>query len=230
MEKMYFVVSDLHGHYDELMKALEDNLFNWEDDTHVLVVAGDWTDRGEQCAELYKLFKTHKESGKIIVTQGNHDKFLERYVNNYYNFSGYDLQNGLPQTIKSLSLANISLEEVVAFNKTLPPFFETKTHIITHASIYGTGDWRNPPDYKGRDPWMHYLHWDDGSFYKTPIENTNKTIVVGHFSTEHLRDIYKLKENNEQDHSILYSEDRQKVFIDTCTILTKEINVYMFED
>ena len=70
------------------------------------------------------------------------------------------------------------------------------------------------------------LDFDDGTFLIQP-NTTGKTIVVGHFDSGHLRKMYNL--GNEDDHSILETEDK-KVFIDACTILTKQINVYVVED
>ena len=46
--KKYFVVSDIHGCYDELIKALNEVGFDETNPSHYLIDCGDFYDRGEQ--------------------------------------------------------------------------------------------------------------------------------------------------------------------------------------
>ena len=64
------------------------------------------------------------------------------------------------------------------------------------------------------------------------MRNTNdKTVVVGHFHTRHLREMYEL--GDKDDDSILEIQDElcgHKIFIDGCTPYTKKVNVLVIEN
>ncbi|MBQ8726493.1 MAG: metallophosphoesterase [Clostridia bacterium] len=52
----YYVVSDVHGFYDELIFALTEKGFFDEKSPHKLIICGDLLDRGEKlrrCKSLY---------------------------------------------------------------------------------------------------------------------------------------------------------------------------------
>ncbi|MBO7615101.1 MAG: metallophosphoesterase [Bacilli bacterium] len=121
-------------------------------------------------------------------------------------------------------------KDLLGWLKSLPFYFETKNYIFTHASIDGTcEDWHNPikSGYAGQTPWQ-YLTWDDGYFYRQPVTNTDKTVVVGHFHTDAIRSKNGLPFPDEEDNTILYGD--KKIFIDTCTVLTHRVNVLVLED
>lgn len=65
-----FVVGDLHGCYDELMKELEQAHFDKEKD--VLISVGDLIDRGKQNIECLRLVK----EPWFKMVQGNHDRMM----------------------------------------------------------------------------------------------------------------------------------------------------------
>lgn len=65
----YFIVSDIHSFYDELIAALKEKGFKKEEDT--LVVAGDIFDRGPKPKQVYNFLK--KLKNKIMI-RGNHEE------------------------------------------------------------------------------------------------------------------------------------------------------------
>ena len=89
-----YVVSDLHGHYNEFIELLCDIKFNKNDKMYVL---GDVIDRG---AEPLKLLNFILEKENIVMLMGNHEKMMldsshknreireEAYINWQYN-GGY---------------------------------------------------------------------------------------------------------------------------------------------
>jgi len=63
-----YVMSDIHGCFDELMEMLEIIRFS-EDDQ--LIIAGDYIDRGKQSYEMLKWIE--KEPLNVTFLKGNHD-------------------------------------------------------------------------------------------------------------------------------------------------------------
>lgn len=64
-----YVVSDIHGCYDELLQMLEQICFSSNDR---LIIAGDYIDRGSQSYEMLKWMENKSEN--IILLRGNHDE------------------------------------------------------------------------------------------------------------------------------------------------------------
>lgn len=263
MKKKIFVVSDIHGHYTELINSLNEVGFDETNDKHLLISLGDMFDRGSESYQVYKYLKKLADTEKVICLKGNHEPMFTSWLlgdNDNFNYK----YNGTKETIDDflhstsdfhmyllmyssctsgtglkpgytygdvwkrwcdISRKQIRKEnpELVNWLTNLPYYFETKNYIFTHASIdLNSNDWHNP-----LKSW-HDLTWDDGSFV-THQNNLDKTIVVGHFGTGHLRDMWQIDTKDKNDYSILKTEDN-KVFIDGCTILTKKVNVYVIED
>ena len=66
---MIYVMSDIHGCYDELLQMLKQIEFSNNDR---LIVAGDYIDRGNQSYEMLKWIESASEN--IILLRGNHDE------------------------------------------------------------------------------------------------------------------------------------------------------------
>lgn len=65
-----FVVGDIHGQFDALMRTLDDISFNFSDDR--LFSVGDLIDRGEQHKEVVELIS----EDWFCPVRGNHDQFI----------------------------------------------------------------------------------------------------------------------------------------------------------
>ena len=125
---------------------------------------------------------------------------------------------------------NEDYPELLAWLITIPYYYETKNYIFTHGAIDGTcKDWHFPKkDYRGRFMDWGACMWDDGSFFGSEIKNTDKTVVVGHFGTAHLRSMYSIE--SEDQHSILKRKDGRVIAIDATTALSHKVNVLVIED
>lgn len=122
---------------------------------------------------------------------------------------------------------NKEYPELLPWLKSMPRYFESKSIIATHGALdLKVPDWHNPHCYRGSLLDWDALDFDDGSFIKCK-NTTGKTIVLGHFDTGSLREMYGLGDSD--DYSILITDDN-KVFIDGCVVLTKKVNVYVVED
>lgn len=125
---------------------------------------------------------------------------------------------------------NKDYPELLKWLQERPYYYETKNYIFTHASIDGRcKDWHKP-EYSRHSFWTPWecSTWDDGSFYEKEILNTDKTVVVGHYHTDGIREKFNIKTSG--TNSILKSEDGKKIFIDTCTPLTHRVNVLTIEN
>lgn len=100
--KKLFFTSDIHGFYDEFIKCLNDAGFDEDNEEHLLVVLGDCFDRGSSSKELFLFLNDLEKKGKCIVTHGNHDLFLEGFLEGDYESGLFNyLHNGLNETIGS---------------------------------------------------------------------------------------------------------------------------------
>lgn len=66
-------ISDVHGHYEELMMLLEKADYNPNRDK--LILLGDYIDRGEKSYEVIQMLKKLQRKGSIIL-RGNHEEIL----------------------------------------------------------------------------------------------------------------------------------------------------------
>lgn len=260
MKKTLFVVSDEHGHYKELREALSNAGWDEKNPNHLLISCGDCFDRGSESLSIYKFYKKLTEQGRAVVLKGNHTTmfidFLE-WSNSPFNYIHNGLNETIADFVgrtapfeswcaidkdcdmNTLTYAewaectrkdiNNEYPELLEWLKNLPWYYETKNYIFVHGGIDTKAkDWRYPKvEYFGRTDW-DALSWDDGSFLGKKVTNTNKTIVCGHFSTKALRERYTIADNPDDLDDILYYDN--KIFLDTCTILTKRINVLKIEE
>ena len=68
MTKKYFVISDIHGHYEEMLGSLRLNNFDENNKTHHLLVLGDMFDRGPNSKEILEyLYKLYLEKKVTII-------------------------------------------------------------------------------------------------------------------------------------------------------------------
>lgn len=244
----FFAVSDIHGDFDALIEGLKNAGFDESNENHILISVGDAFDRGEKSLEVYKYLKHLTDIDKAIVLRGNHTKFLIDYLDGSSTDSFNYYENGTRKTITSflnyvyvgvpfsqyIQLAreyiNKEYPELLQWLKDRPYYFETENYIFTHGGIdTNAKDWHHPHCEKYNFTSWEALTWDDGSFFGKKINNTNKTIVIGHFGTSHLRKLYKIDDGQDED-SILKREDGRVIALDATTILSHKVNVLVLED
>lgn len=101
MEKKLFIIADIHGCYDEMKKALDDAGFDENNDEHLLINAGDSTDRGEQVLAVLEYLYNLEQKGKCINIRGNHTRFIQNFLEGHATVFDY-MHNGLNETIADL--------------------------------------------------------------------------------------------------------------------------------
>lgn len=120
--------------------------------------------------------------------------------------------------------------ELLDWIKSRPYYYETKNYIFTHGAIdTEVKNWRKPHCIRGSFTDWEALTWDDGSFFGKDIDNTDKTVVIGHFGTQTLRKMYDI-DRDAQAFSILERKDGKVIAIDATTCYSHKVNVLVIED
>ncbi len=229
----YYVVSDIHGHFDELIYALEKSTFDMRNAMHKLIVAGDMFDRGSQSKEvLTLLYKLHQEE-KAIIIKGNHEIFLEEFLEGNEKRVNFNIKhNGFSTTLKSLipnyfDLTFEKKQNYVLINypylkdwlNNLPYYFETDNFIVTHAGLdFSNGDFKNGNFHKA--VWIDPIEFFEQDLNKT--YGLKKVVVVGHRFTIMIRKAFAAKEIS---NDIYFHHDYQKIAIDGGVYSSNQINV-----
>ncbi len=76
MSKKFFVTSDVHSFFDELMVALSEKGFEMDNKDHILCVCGDLFDRGTQPRKLFEFVKELQVQDRLVYVTGNHESLL----------------------------------------------------------------------------------------------------------------------------------------------------------
>lgn len=191
MKEELFIVSDIHGCYDQLMQLLK----NWEYGKQELVLNGDLVDRGAQSKETLLFANQIMLNGDGIVTMGNHDNMLldfltqpeselsDMYMLWYYQGgreTSYSLLDMPASEIDRLTPKElrVALGGIPYIRDTLELFvnyYEYGKVLCVHGGIppYRQKDWKATPKMD--------MIWER-SFYRYPNE-TGKVIISGHTPT-----------------------------------------------
>lgn len=248
----FFVFSDVHGFYDEFVKALDEAGYDKNNPEHWLISCGDNFDRGDSNAEMLDFLLNSEQT---ILIKGNHEDMLMDALNRGFSKRN-DIHNGTDKTIWQLS--NDLCEFDSAYDKVSPLFnkmlnyFETDNYIFVHGWIavscfedyphlarYRTYKY-NPKWRKADEKDWAEARWLNGMqlAYEGIIEE-NKTIVCGHFHTtwgkaRYHRPAGDLKGNDYYefgegaDFSPYY--DKGIIAIDGCTAFSGRVNILVIED
>lgn len=145
-----FAISDIHGHYDELMALYKKLPINPKRDT--LIIMGDHIDRGPDSRKVVEqLIKWKKKYPHWQFLYGNHeDLMLDSLVYGgriYDSFYLWYRQGGkettysyMPEGLSLLEQAlvrpeNIIPEEHLLFLASLPRYYETDDYIFVHGGV-----------------------------------------------------------------------------------------------
>ncbi len=229
----YFVVSDLHGHYDEFMDALTKNHFDEKNDNHHLIVVGDMFDRGTQSREIFHyLYELHLHN-KVTIILGNHDTFMIEFLEGKYLSSFFNIEhNGFGKTLESFSGLQIPtttdldfLRDVITreyptlygFLKSLPYYYELDKYIFVHGGLDGTlDDWKQTS--------IRDMIWSF-EYLQAPIPD--KIVVAGHHRVATIGrkncDYNSLYRTNPECFDIMHLTG--KILIDGFVEVSKHVNV-----
>lgn len=235
-----FVASDIHGHYTELIKALNDAGFDKDNPSHYFVSCGDLFDRGTENPEVYEFVKSLKH--KFLI-KGNHEEMLYNILQKgrmtsidvsngmditLYQLFGFDIINGSGYINKLDYKAKIY--EIQAFIENMRDYYEAGKYIFVHGWVpiklvdnvpYINEKWK----YATPEDWStsRWLEWQQCYNKKLTIED--KIIVCGHRSA-HMGHYFD-KSRNPNCFDPFYGEGM--IAIDGCTYRSGQVNVLVLE-
>jgi serine/threonine protein phosphatase 1 len=217
----YFVVSDVHDHYNLLLDALDDNGFDVNNKNHRLILCGDAFYSGPQPGELFVFLRNLKQKDRLIFIRGNHDvELYENLINGKFNRPAN--RKCAELVVKHLTeKTGLSDEELVeecskiGFTDFIHDasvwYFETKNYIFTHGFIPTTKreyypNWRNATEKEWKNASARGDAMLLSMFYK--ISEPHKKIVCGHYSAARC---YLMKNATQSDWENKIYKDVSKV-------------------
>ena len=247
----YFVCSDPHSFTSIMIKALTDAGFDKDNPEHKLILCGDAFDRGPEPVEMYRYLKDLGD--KFIFIRGNHeDLFFDarrEFMECGMVYSYHHGHNGTDKTVYKLN-NEFLLDEVADWiNAKSIDYFETEHYIFVHGWIpcteydkwggvlgnYYMSNWRESDD----KDW-NYARWKNGmEMWHKNIKEPMKTIVCGHYhcgwgNYRYHGEIIESSDIDYYDDEYYLSDhpfiDDGIMAIDTCTALTKKVNVVVIDD
>ncbi len=193
--KKYFITSDIHSFFTIFKKALDKTGWQQNNPNHILVVAGDLFDRGEESRQLLQFVQSLGD--RFIYVRGNHEDLLEDCVyelSTGMHVGEHHVSNGTVDTVAQFCdldkfeiysyIYDRSIQQLI-YDKMKPilewirekavDYVEINNYVITHgwipiipthADIYG-----RPDRYKFDSTWNKELK-DDASVDE--VDNHNR--------------------------------------------------------
>lgn len=246
----YFVISDIHGFYYEMRRALDEAGFDPNNEEHWLVTCGDHFDRGDYPTEVMK-YLLHLP--RKILVRGNHESLLVDCCKRGYALM-HDYHNGTYGTICEIGGAGEgydfdecctrTLARTHMFLDSMVDYFETKNYIFVHSWIPLICNDNLPKHYtKDRkfefDPDWRYANakdWETArwgnpfTLVKQGLNQTEKTIVFGHWhcSTGWAKSEDRSEFGDDAKFDPYYGNGF--ISIDACTAHSGKCNVIVLED
>lgn len=184
----HYIMSDIHGCYDLFISMLDKVHFSNND---VLVLLGDYIDRGDKSIEMIDWLMSHKHNDNMLFLLGNHEAEYIENINLINQINSdlpladicnkiaqktvyFDTYGTIRYMIENRGYDLVVLNKISEFFRAMPKVFKMQigeTHFIfSHAG------------YVQNDLSLEILLYDRGKTYsQKPIENTS--IIHGHTPT-----------------------------------------------
>lgn len=199
----YFIISDVHSFYNEMIKALNEAGYDKTNKNHVLICCGDLLDRGPDALKCLEFINSIPDDRKICI-KGNHEYLLESvFVRKY--FQHHDIHNGTVGTIYQISniedCDSIAIEDcknneqIQKYLNSCIDYFETDKYIFVHGWIPckrsdDTNHHSKNIKFEYDENWR-IGNWYDASWiccfdaWNQGIIVKDKTIIAGHWHTSY---------------------------------------------
>lgn len=170
-----YVIGDIHGCYEELVKILEKIDLDFSTDR--LIFTGDYIDRGDKSYEVLSYLKKLQEKqgdDKVVLLRGNHEQmaidYFERADSSWFS-------NGCNNTLYSFKRNGADIMDYLDYFKSMPFYLEDEKFICVHAGIR--------PRLRMKDQYSEDLLWIRERFYESSC-TFDKTIIFGHTPTKYI--------------------------------------------
>lgn len=235
--KKLFVVSDVHGHYTLLKKALEQAGFDKENEAHLLICCGDYFDRGDENLEVLRFFERLKHK---VLLRGNHEDLLLKLlqtgkllphhyingtINTLKNIFGKYFVDPVNDTI-DFSGKTRDTERICEFIEETVDYYETEHYVFVHGWLPENGQTEEGRKNASTDDWAksRWIKWNEKYMGLRPLPD--KTLVCGHLPTFYANSLDPSRGKNCCD--IFYGNGM--IAVDAGTADTKCVNVLVLED
>ena len=255
MSKKYFVTSDVHSFFDELMTALAEKGFEMDNEDHILCICGDLFDRGDKTVELFEFVKSLREQDRLVYVTGNHESLLFDCMQEIYTGrlpGSHHFHNGTIKTICQFcgqgewiiydpswrnKICEIMQPVMDFIADNCVDYAEIGDYVLVHGWIpcyQGLDDFRNASD----EDWER-ARWENGMerWKNTKCRADGQTVVCGHwhcsFGWSHIRQKRKefpQKSMKGWEKSFEPFVDDGIMAIDACTAYTGFCNVIVIEE
>lgn len=184
-----YVISDIHGRYEEFQDLLVYSGFILGKD--MLINLGDMVNRGPDSYKVVEWFgREMKIYDNIICLYGNHeDILLGRYYGNVQDDIFYHKKIGGKATEKSYAKDYGGNKEYpiehINFIKSLPTYYVKDKYIFFHGGL----DITKPLNQQK----FENLLWDKDKFYTQDTSMFENTFIFGHTPTEYINQYYGTK-------------------------------------
>lgn len=202
----YFVISDIHSFYNEMISALDSAGYDKNNKNHVLISLGDLFDRGPDSKKCLEFINSIPDTNKVLI-RGNHEDLMEDvFIRGC--FQPHDKHNGTDKTFYQLSQKENQIEGI-EYCKQLDPlweylgscvdYFETDKYVFVHGWIPSDRDYNS--QYTKVIKRVFDSNWRKGDWaaarwdccfdaWNDGIIVQDKTIVAGHWHTSYGHSIY----------------------------------------
>lgn len=246
-----FIITDIHGHYEEMLNALNDAGYHKNNPDHLLISLGDLFDRGPASDKVFKYVMSIKN--KILI-RGNHDLMLEGlYKSKSLVINDSYRKNGIYETVCQIEDDNNFVNAYYKFKsnslideyfKILRWYYEDDSHIYVHSflpfdDIDGVYSYNNFRENKNKNAWIDACWCNPFERYEHAIRNKiipSKIVVFGHWSTSYAHCWYEgignevANKNNVNECCFDIYSNKNIVALDSCVYLSKKVNVLVLED
>ncbi len=253
----YYVVSDIHGFYDEFINALNEKGYFEDKEEHKLVICGDLLDRGKQALKLQKIILDLLTKDEVILVKGNHEDLMLDMIRDWDSYSyekHHHKANGTVDTALQLTQTNLEMlyndpkdvkdklvrsPLITTIIPKMVDYYETDHYIFIHGWIPCVVLKFHPFEYVYNKQWRNAdesmwieARWLNGMVAANNgvIEN-DKTIICGHYHCSYGHAHYENKGSElgkDADFSPYY--DKGIIAIDGCTPLSGKVNYIVLED
>lgn len=255
MGKKFFVTSDVHSFFDELMTALTENGFEKDNKDHILCICGDLFDRGDKTVELFEFVKSLQEQDRLIYVTGNHESLLFDCMSEIYRGRIPSLHHKSNGTLKTVCQFCGQNEWIIydptwrnKICETMQPvldfiadncvdYAEIGDYILVHGYLpcaHGAENFR----LASSEAWER-ARWENGmEMWRYPNNRVNgKTVIVGHwhcsYGWSHIDQKYKefpQPSHKHFQHSFQPWIRDGIIAIDACVAYSGKLNCIVIEE